>query len=62
MLWGFKKLRTNLQLNKNYARPIYKIWSELKVEDDYGVCSLELHRKFTKICYNLRYRPSISDP
>jgi hypothetical protein len=42
--------------------PICKIWIELKVEDDYGVSSPELHRKFTGICYNLRYRHLISDP
>jgi hypothetical protein len=35
---------------------------ELKVEDYYGVCSPELRRKFTGICYNLSYRPPISDP
>jgi hypothetical protein len=35
---------------------------ELKVEDNNGVCSPELHRKFGGICYNLSYRPLISDP
>jgi hypothetical protein len=35
---------------------------ELKVEDNNGVCSPELHRKFAEICYNLSYRPPISDP
>jgi hypothetical protein len=49
-------------LTKSLQGPIYKIYSELKVEDDYGVCSSELHRKFTGICYNLSYRPPISDP
>jgi hypothetical protein len=28
---------------------------ELKVEDDYVVCSSELHRMFVRICYNLSY-------
>jgi hypothetical protein len=35
---------------------------ELKVEDNNGVCSLELRQKFAGICYNLSYRPPISDP
>jgi hypothetical protein len=35
---------------------------ELKVEDNNGVCSPELRRKFTGICYNLSYRLPISDP
>jgi hypothetical protein len=43
-------------------RPICKIWAELKVEDNNEVCSPELRRKFTEICYNLSYRPPISDP
>jgi hypothetical protein len=34
----------------------------MEVEDDYGVYLLELRWKFVKICYNLSYRPSISDP
>jgi hypothetical protein len=42
--------------------PICKISSELKVKDDYGVCSLGHHRKFTGISYNLSYRPLILDP
>jgi hypothetical protein len=50
-----------MQLNKTVQGPIYKIWLELKVEDNYGVCSLELHQKFTGICYNSSYRPLISD-
>jgi hypothetical protein len=35
---------------------------EFKVEDNNGVCSPELRRKFTRICYNLSYRPPILDP
>jgi hypothetical protein len=35
---------------------------ELKVEDNNGVCSPELRRKFIGICYNLSYRPLILDP
>jgi hypothetical protein len=35
---------------------------ELKVEDNNGVCSPELHRKSIGICYNSSYRPPISDP
>jgi hypothetical protein len=34
----------------------------LKVEDNNGVCSPELRQKFIEICYNLSYRPPISDP
>jgi hypothetical protein len=51
-----------MQLNKTAQGPICTIWLELEVEDDNGVCSLELRQMFTEICYNLSYRPLISYP
>jgi hypothetical protein len=37
------------------------MWPELKVEDDYGGCSLEVHQKFAGVYYNLSYGPPISN-